>query len=107
MPQISESVTDARRTFMPTTGMTDTLVVNTIAGLPFMRRSRKGALVKIGDKVTLRPELMRLHDDAGYSSSYKYKSGIVTYCGSWNIIGVKFIGIDHPIYVREDELQML
>jgi hypothetical protein len=92
---------------MPITGRTGCRAVSITVGLPFMRRSRKGALVKIGDKVTLRPELMRLHDDAGYSPSYKYKSGIVTYCGSWNIIGVKFIGIDHPIYVREDELQML
>ena len=92
---------------MPITGRIDSLAVSTIVGLPFMRQSRKGALMKIGDKVTLRPELMRLHDDAGCSRSDKYKSGIVTYCGSWNIIGVKFIGIDHPIYVREDELQML
>jgi hypothetical protein len=100
-------VTDARRTFIPITGRTDSLAVSTDVGLLSMRQSRKGALMKIGDKVTLRPELMRLQDDAGYSPSYKYKSGIVTYCGSWNIIGVKFIGIDHPIYVREDELQML
>lgn len=63
--------------------------------------------MNIGDKVTLKPDLMRLHDDAGFSSSDKYQSGIVTYCGSWNIIGVKFIGIDHPIYVREDELQVV
>lgn len=92
---------------MQAAGRTDSLAVSTDVGLLSMRKSRKGVPVKIGDKVTLKPELMRLHDDVGFSSSDKYKSGIVTYCGSWNIIGVKFIGIDHPIYVREDELQML
>lgn len=92
---------------MPIAGRTSCRAGSTDVGLISMRQSRKGVPVKIGDKVTLRPELMRLHDDAGFSTSDKYKSGIVTYCGSWNIIGVKFIGIDHPIYVREDELQML
>lgn len=98
---------DALRTFIQATGRTGCRAVSIAVGLPFMQQYRKGVPVKIGDKVTLKPELMRLHDDVCFSSSDKYKSGIVTYCGSWNIIGVKFIGIDHPIYVREDELQML
>jgi hypothetical protein len=44
MPQISESVTDARRTFMQITGRTDSLAGSIAVGLLSMRQSRKGVM---------------------------------------------------------------
>ena len=58
--------------------------------------------MQIGDKVTLTPQVMRWQDEHG---KLKYESGIVTGIGSWGCVDVKFIGIDHEITMRQDELQ--
>ena len=58
--------------------------------------------MQIGDKVTLTPQVMRWQDAQGRR---KYESGIVTGIGSWGCVDVKFIGIDHVITMRQDELQ--
>ena len=60
--------------------------------------------MQIGDKVTLTPQMMRLQDAQGRR---KYESGIVTGVGSWGCVDVKFIGIDHVITMRQDELQVV
>lgn len=61
-------------------------------------------MMQVGDKVTLTPQMMQLQDEAGYGAAEMYRSGVVTAVGSWDIVYVKFIGIDHPIGVRRDEI---
>lgn len=60
--------------------------------------------MQIGDKVTLTPQVMRWQDEQG---KRKYEIGIVTVIGSWGCVNVKFIGIDHEITMRQDELQVV
>lgn len=63
--------------------------------------------MQVGDIVTLTPEMMRIQDEAGCGSAEKYRCGVVTRIGSWRCVDVKFIGIDHPITVRDDELHLI
>ena len=60
--------------------------------------------MKIGDKVTLTPKVMRWQDEQG---KRKYESGIVLWIGSYGVATVKFIGINRPICMRQDELQVV
>lgn len=56
---------------------------------------------KVGDNVVLTEAMRR----AAYHPE-KYKSGVVTGVGSWGIIYVAWNGIDRPIGVRSDEIEL-
>lgn len=60
--------------------------------------------MQIGDKVTLTPQVMRWQDA---QVRRKYGSGIVLWVGSHEIATVKFTGINRPICMRQDELQVV
>ena len=53
----------------------------------------------VGSKVTLNKSMQR-----SCVNPDKYRTGVVTQVHSWNIYGVQFSGIDHPISIRGDEL---
>ena len=60
--------------------------------------------MNIGDKVTLKPQVMRWQDE---QNKRKYEDGIVLYVGTHSVVTVKFAGIDRPICMRQDELQVV
>ena len=55
----------------------------------------------VGDKVRLTKNMKRVarHPE-------QYESGVVTRIGSWGIVDVQWNGIDHPIEVRFDEIEL-
>ena len=56
-----------------------------------------------GDVVTLTPRAKAVNVEPE-----KYEQGIVTDdSGSWNIYEVKWNGIDHPIGMRADEIELI
>ena len=59
---------------------------------------------KVGDKVKLTDAMKKAAVEPE-----KYQEGIITTSnyGAWNVVEVKWNGIDHPICMRKDEITLL
>ena len=57
---------------------------------------------QIGDKVQLTPRMRCAAVDPG-----RYEAGTVTRIGSWGIVDVQWNGVERPIGMRSDEVELV